>query len=84
LLQVTIQLEYLDLATATAVANAVAPDNTEVPAGLTVQTRQEGNIVATEISLDGKLATFIATIDDLLEAASTAEKTLRIIKANNA
>jgi hypothetical protein len=79
-LQATIKLEYGDHATAEAVADAVSPDNINVPKGLTVKTWQEGNIVITDISLEGKLATFIATIDDLLESASTAEKTLHVVK----
>lgn len=66
---------------AAAVTHAVAPDNKAAPEGLTVKTRQEGNAVTTEVLLEGKFATFIATIDDLLEAVSTAEKTLRIVKA---
>ena len=83
LLQATIRLEYPDRATAAAVATAVSPDNATAPAGLTVVTHHENNVVITEISLDSKFATFIATIDDLLEAASTAEKTLHIAKTNS-
>jgi hypothetical protein len=36
--------------------------------------------VVTAIQCEVKLATFTATIDDLLFSASTAEKTLRTIK----
>jgi hypothetical protein len=79
-LQATITLEYADKSTAVAIANAVSPDNSKVPAGLSVKTSQEGSHVVTEISLEGKIATLIATIDDLLESASTAEKTLTVIK----
>ncbi len=78
--QATIKLNYSDHATAEAVAKAVSPDNAEAPAGLTVKTRLEGNAVVTNIALEGKLATLTATIDDLLEAASTAERTLQIAK----
>jgi hypothetical protein len=66
--------------TACAVANAVSPDNSKAPAGLKVETEQRGTCVVTDISLNGKIATLIATIDDLLESASTAEKTLYIAK----
>ncbi len=78
--QATIRLNYNDHATAEAVAKAVSPDNAKVPAGLTVKTRLEGNAVITDIALEGKLATLTATVDDLLEAASTAERTLHIAK----
>jgi len=40
---------------------------------------QKNSMVITEIDFAGKLATFTATIDDLLFSASTAEKTLKTI-----
>jgi hypothetical protein len=79
-LQATITLEYDDKETAAAIANAVSPDNFKTPIGLTVKTELQGKRVVTEIQLEGKIATFIATIDDLLESVSTAEKTLHILK----
>jgi hypothetical protein len=79
-LQATITLEYDDEQTAAAIAKAVAPDNSNAPAGLTVETTQQECSVVTLIRLEGKFATFIATIDDLLESASTAEKTLHVAK----
>jgi hypothetical protein len=79
-LEATIKLEYNDAKTAQSIANAISPDNLKAPSGLTVTTQTIGNQVVTKITLDGKLATFIATIDDLLESVSTAEKTLRIVR----
>lgn len=79
-MEATITLEYDDVKTAEAVANAVSPDNFKTPPGLVVKTRLNGKAVVTDITLDGKTATFVATIDDLLESVSTAEKTLRILK----
>ena len=78
-MQATITLEYDNRETAVAIAKAVSPDNFKTPTGLTVKTEQKGTKVITEIQLEGKIATFIATIDDLLENASTAEKTLNIV-----
>ncbi len=78
-LQATIQLEYKDQKTAQAVAESVSPDNFKTPVGLQVKTVSENNKVITEIHCDGKLATFTATVDDLLFSASTAEKTLKTI-----
>jgi len=80
-LRATVTLEYDDVETAVAIAKAIGPDNSKVPAGLTVNTVQENKLVVTQIIFEGKLATFIATLDDLLECASTAEKTLNILKA---
>ena len=63
-----------------AVAEAVSPDNIKTPVGLQVKTTLEKTTVITNVECEGKLATFSATIDDLLFSASTAEKTLHIIK----
>lgn len=80
-MEATIQLEYTDAKTAEAIAKAVAPDNFTVPAGLKVETTVEANSVITKIQCEGKLATFTATIDDLLFCVSTAEKTLHAIRS---
>jgi hypothetical protein len=79
-LEAIIILEYGDAKTAEAIANAVSPDNFKTPAGLFIRTFRRDNSVVTKIRAEEKLATFIATIDDLLFSASTAEKTLRIVK----
>ena len=79
-LEATVTLEYKDEKTAKAIAEAVSPDNFKTPVGLQIQTEQKKNKVMTHIEYQGKLATFTATIDDLLFSASTAEKTLHIIK----
>ena len=78
-MEATITLEYADAKTAEAVAKAVSPDNFKTPAELKVKTTRKDNKVTTEIQCEGKLATFTATIDDLLFSASTAEKTLHTI-----
>jgi hypothetical protein len=78
-LEATITLEYGDAKTADAIANAVSPDNFKTPTGLFIKTERKGSYVLTEVKAEGKLATFIATIDDLLFCVSTAEKTLRTV-----
>jgi len=80
-LQATITLEYGDRQIAEAIRDAVSPDNFEVPVGLIVKTERQGRKVVTEITMIGKMVTFIATIDDLLSSASTAEKALQVAKA---
>ncbi len=79
-MEATITLEYKDEKTAHAVAEAVSPDNFKTPLGLQVKTLRENSKVITVIDCKCKLATFTATIDDLLFSASTAEKTLKTIK----
>ncbi len=79
-LEATVTLEYKDEKTAESISKAVSPDNFKTPIGLKVKTVRENNKVITNIKCEGKLATFTATIDDLLFSASTAEKTLHIIQ----
>ena len=78
-MEATITLEYRDAKTADAIANAVSPDNFKTPTGLCIKTASKGCYVLTEVKAEGKLSTFIATIDDLLFCVSTAEKTLRAV-----
>ncbi len=78
-MEATITLEYRDEKTAEAVSNAISPDNFKTPIGLKVKTTRENKKVISQIQCEGKLATFTATIDDLLFSASTAEKTLQTI-----
>jgi tRNA threonylcarbamoyladenosine modification (KEOPS) complex Pcc1 subunit len=78
-LEATITLEYGDAEIADAIAKAVSPDNFKTPVGLAITTSRKDSRVLTEVKAEGKLATFIATIDDLLFCVSTAEKTLRTI-----
>ena len=79
-LEATVTLEYDDEETAEAVAAAVSPDNYKTPVGMVVATTRKGNVVMTEIRAEGKIATFVATIDDLLFCVSTAEKALRAVQ----
>jgi tRNA threonylcarbamoyladenosine modification (KEOPS) complex Pcc1 subunit len=79
-LQATVTLEYKDEKTAKAIEQAVSPDNFTTPIGLRVKTERDGNKVITQIECEGKLATFTATIDDLLFSASTAERAIKTIK----
>jgi hypothetical protein len=78
-LEAIVTLEFADRKTAQAVANAVAPDNFKTPIGLKVKTLLEDKKVVTMIQCEAKIATFTATIDDLLFSASTAEKTIKTI-----
>jgi Transcription factor Pcc1 len=79
-LEATITLEYADNKIAKAVANAVSPDNFKTPPKLTVKTTISQRKVITLIQCESTLATFTATIDDLLFCATTAEKTVKAVK----
>ena len=79
-MEATITLEYEDEKTAEAVAKAVSPDNYKAPTGLSIATARKQNSVITKIAMEGKISTFIATIDDLLFSVSIAEKTLKTLQ----
>ena len=76
-MEAKVTLEYADEKHAEAVADAVSPDNFKTPPKLTVKTMLEKKKVITLIQCESKLATFTATIDDLLFSATTAEKALK-------
>jgi len=79
-LEAEIRLSYGSEREAEAVARAVSPDNVEVPSGLYVETVRSGSEVHTIIECQTRLATLIATIDDLLACVSVAEKAFKIAK----
>lgn len=76
-LEAEITLDYAESKVAKAVADAVSPDNWKTPAGLMVKTQRRKNTVLTTVVCEGKLGTFVATIDDLLSAVGVAERTLQ-------
>jgi len=76
-------LEYADANIAEAIAKAVSPDNFKIPRGLSIKTMSYDKKVVTTIINEGKMATFIATINDLLFCTSTAEKTLQTARKLN-
>lgn len=78
-MEATVTLEYTDEKLATAVAEAVSPDNFKTPRKLSVKTVLQKKRVITTVQCESKLATFTATIDDLLFSAATAEKTLKTV-----
>lgn len=79
-MEAEILLEYDDAKTAEAIAKAVSPDNFKTPHGMFIKTVKKNKAVMTSLRFDGKLATLIATIDDLLFCTTTAENTLKTAK----
>jgi len=61
---------------ALAVASALCPDNFQAPSGIQIRTARRGKQVVTDVAMDGKIETFLATLDDLLSCTSTAENML--------
>jgi hypothetical protein len=78
-LEAKITLKYENQKTAEAIFKALTPDNLAAPSDVQVSTIRKGNKVITNVKVEGKFATFTATIDDLLFSAATAEKALRTL-----
>ncbi len=56
-----------------AVAAALGPDNLQAPKGLQISTKTKGKRVVSMVEMDGRIETLLATLDDLLACAITAE-----------
>lgn len=82
-MEAEIILTYSNAKTAEAIAKAVSPDNFKTPSDLFIKTVKRGQKVLTKVRCDGKMATFIATIDDFLFCVSIAEKALQATKILN-
>lgn len=67
---------YESGSTSKAIAAALRPDNIQVPRGIRVVTLARGGQVITEVEMDGRIETFLATLEDLLSCTSTAESVL--------
>jgi tRNA threonylcarbamoyladenosine modification (KEOPS) complex Pcc1 subunit len=82
-LEARVKLAYKSVREARAVAEAVTPDNSKVPAGLSIKTTRKGKTVLTHIMCETKLQTFMSTIDDLLESVSVAENAFNVAKSQS-
>ncbi len=69
---------------AEAIAKAISPDNVKVPKGLSIKTERMGFEVHTYVKYEGRLMTFLSTLDDLLRCASTAEEAIRFVRSKGA
>ena len=81
-MEAKIRLNYQDEREAQAVAQAVSPDNLQVPPGLYIKTVRNGSKVLTTVECQTRIQTLIATLDDLLACVSVAEKTFNVAKNN--
>jgi len=59
-----------------AIADALHPDNLRAPKDIRIETKARGKFVVSVVEIEGKIETLLATLDDLLACASTAESVL--------
>lgn len=81
-LEVEIALSYETVTEANAVVDAITPDNVRIPKDLAIKTIRRGRKALTSVECRAGLLTFIATIDDLLEAISIAERSVSAVREN--
>ena len=79
-MEAEIRLSYQNELEAESVSKAISPDNIKVPPGLFIKTQRQDSEVYTKIKCQTRMATLIATIDDLLACVSVAEKAFKIVK----
>ncbi|MEM2040496.1 MAG: KEOPS complex subunit Pcc1 [Nitrososphaerota archaeon] len=72
----TIMIKFCDESEAASVLKAVEPDNSPLPPGLRIETRQEGSTISFEIICERGPESLLSTVDDLLAAIQLAEKTI--------
>jgi len=58
------------------IAKAVSPDNLQAPPEMKISTEAVGKSVKTKIEFDGRIETFLSTLDDLLACTQAAESIL--------
>jgi len=65
------------------IVKSLEPDNAEMK-GLNILTRATANYMSFSIVFDGRIETFISTLDDLLRCVQAADSTLGMISKNEA
>lgn len=73
-LQAKISCSYENESISKAVASSIQPDNLDSPENIEIRTWKSGREVKSEIRVEGKIETLLATLDDLLSCTSTAEE----------
>jgi hypothetical protein len=67
---------YENESTSRAIAAALSPDNIQLPRDIRVVTLARGRRVISEVEMEGRIETLLATLEDLLSCTSTAENVL--------
>ncbi|KXB00531.1 hypothetical protein AKJ44_00870 [candidate division MSBL1 archaeon SCGC-AAA261F17] len=67
---------YDDESISQTISSSLEPDNIQAPENVKIKTTRDGNKVITEIEVDGRIETLLATLEDLLSCTSTAEKVI--------
>lgn len=75
--EATITLRYRSEREARAVLDAISPDNSQAPEGITLSSEASGNELRISITCERGIKSLTATIDDLLSCIQAAERALK-------
>src|SRR2546428_10916556 len=83
LIKARVRIRSRSTAMSKSIVKSLEPDNAEMK-GLNILTRAAANYVSFSIVFDGRIETFIFTLDDLLRCVQAADATLGMISKNKA
>ncbi|MCP8304525.1 MAG: hypothetical protein H3Z50_03525 [archaeon] len=80
-IKVKISIDFKGGKVAEAVYGSLKPDNIDLPKGLDIEMKVEGDRLIIDFSSTGRLETLISTIDDLLACCQASTNTLRELES---
>jgi tRNA threonylcarbamoyladenosine modification (KEOPS) complex Pcc1 subunit len=78
----TIKLEFQSPETAEQVLDAISPDNSPVPAGLTIECLIEGANLLVKIQCERSIESLGATLEDIMSAIDLSMRTSESVDIN--
>ncbi|MBS3815192.1 MAG: KEOPS complex subunit [Hadesarchaea archaeon] len=75
-LKAEVSCSYENESSAKAISSSLEPDNLQAPENVEISTHRDGKDVVTKVTVEGRIETLLATLEDLLSCASTAEKVI--------
>ncbi len=83
MIKARVRIRSRSTAMSKSIVKSLEPDNAEMK-GLNILTRATANYVSFSIVFDGRIETFISTLDDLLRCVQAADATIGMISKNKA
>jgi len=78
--RVTLTIDYKGERIASAIAEAVSPDNLDAPRDIQIESLARGNQVLAAIKGETSLERVISTVEDLLSCVQAAERAIGAVK----
>ena len=78
--KVTLTIDYRDKRIASAIAEAVSPDNLDAPEDIRIESLARGNQVLAAVGGETSLERVVSTVEDLLSCVQAAERAIGAAK----